>query len=176
MWKSEFDDNLQVISSASTSQGCSNCNEKDLRIHRLEAQKQVLETRVRMLEARLEMATNPDNHDHACQSDAILHDLLGDMENFRIQCCCCFCYCCCCCCCCCLCYCCLIECCCCCEKLSISRGFFNSCRAPPNNHDHAWQSDEMATSPRCFVEKVLSNEVERCCVPMQITWLFFFFL
>ena len=63
---------------ASTSSGsgsaptrCSNCDEKDLRINMLEAQKQVLETRVRMLEAQLEMTRNPDNYDHACQSDAI---------------------------------------------------------------------------------------------------------
>jgi hypothetical protein len=89
MWKSEFDDQLQVISSASTSHGsgsaptrCSNCHEKNLRINMLKAQKRVLETRVRMPEARLEMATNPDNH--ACQSDAILRDLLGDMENLRM--------------------------------------------------------------------------------------------
>ena len=50
----------------------------------LESQKQVLETRVRMLEARLEMARNPDDHDHACQSGAILRELLGDMENLRM--------------------------------------------------------------------------------------------
>ena len=50
----------------------------------LEAQKQVLEERVMMLQARLEMETNPDNHDHACQSDAILRDLLGEMENLRM--------------------------------------------------------------------------------------------
>ena len=86
MWKSEFDEQLQVIYSASTSHGsgCTNCHEKDLRINMLEAQKQVLETKVRLLEARLEMATNPDNNDHACQSDAILRDLLGDMENLRM--------------------------------------------------------------------------------------------
>ena len=76
---------------ASTSSGsgsaptrCSNCDEKDLRINMLEAQKQVLETRVRMLEAKLEMATYPDNHNHACESDAILLDLLGDMDNFHM--------------------------------------------------------------------------------------------
>jgi hypothetical protein len=86
MWKSEFDEQLQVIYSASTSHGsgCTNCHEKDLRINMLEAQKQVLETKVRLLEARLEMATNPDNNDHAFQSDAILRNLLGDMENLRM--------------------------------------------------------------------------------------------
>jgi hypothetical protein len=82
---------------ASTSSGsgsaptrCSNCHEKDLRINMLkaqkqvvEAQKQVLETKLRMLEAKLDMATNP-NHDHACQSDAILRDLLGDMDKFHM--------------------------------------------------------------------------------------------
>ena len=50
----------------------------------LEAQKQVLETRVRMLEARLEMATNHDDPDHACQSAAILRELLGDMDNLHM--------------------------------------------------------------------------------------------
>jgi cytochrome c553 len=69
---------------------CSNCHEKDLRINLLEAQKQlpeaqkqVLETKLRMMEAKLDMATYP-NHDHACQSDAILRDLLGDMDKFHM--------------------------------------------------------------------------------------------
>ena len=76
---------------ASTSSGsrsvpirCSNCDEKDLRINMLEAQKQVLEARLRVLEAKLDMATYPDNYDHACQSDAILRDLLGDMDKFHM--------------------------------------------------------------------------------------------
>ena len=76
---------------ASTSSGfgsaptrCSNCHEKDLRVNMLEAQNQLLLSRIRMLEAKLEMATYPDNHDHACQSDAILRDLLGDMDKFHM--------------------------------------------------------------------------------------------
>jgi hypothetical protein len=76
---------------ASTSSGsgsaptrCSNCHEKNLRINMLEAQNQLLLSRIMMLEAKLEMATYPDNHDHACQSDAILSDLLGDMDNFHM--------------------------------------------------------------------------------------------
>ena len=91
MWKSQFDDHLRVISSASTSHGdgsapteCLNCNAEDLRINMLESQKQVLETRVRMLEARIETATNHDNPDHACQSAAILRELLGDMDNLHM--------------------------------------------------------------------------------------------
>jgi hypothetical protein len=82
---------------ASTSSGsgsapkrCSNCHEKNLRINMLEAQKQVLEaqkqvleTKLRVLEAKLDMATYP-NHDHACQSDAILRNLLGDMDKFHM--------------------------------------------------------------------------------------------
>ena len=75
---------------ASTSSGsgsaptrCSKCHEKNLRINMLEAQKQVLETKLMMLEAKLDMATYP-NHDHACQSDAILRDLLGDMDKFHM--------------------------------------------------------------------------------------------
>ena len=75
---------------ASTSSGsrsaptrCSNCHEKDLTINMLEAQKQVLETKLRLLEAKLDMATHP-NHDHVCQSDAILRDLLGDMDKFHM--------------------------------------------------------------------------------------------
>lgn len=90
MWKSQFDD--RALKSyllcfnisrfwICTYTECSNCNAKDLRINKLESQKQVLETRVRMLEARLEMARNPDDHDHVCQSDAILRELLSDMEN-----------------------------------------------------------------------------------------------
>ena len=76
---------------ASTSSGsgsaptrCSNCREKDLTVNMLEAQNQLLLSRIRMLEAKLEMATYPDNHDHACQSDAILRDLLGDMDKFHM--------------------------------------------------------------------------------------------
>ena len=71
-------------SSGSAPTRCSNFNEKDLRINMLEAQKQVLETQVRLLEAKLDMATYPDNHDHACHSDAILRDLLGDMDKFHM--------------------------------------------------------------------------------------------
>ena len=88
---------MAVSLGASTSSGsgytptrCSNCYEKDLRVNMLEAQKQVLEaqkqvlvTKLRMLEAKLDMATYP-NHDHACQSDAILRDLLGDMDKFHM--------------------------------------------------------------------------------------------
>ena len=71
-------------SSGSAPTWCSNCHEKDLRVNILEAQNELLLNRIRMLEAKLEMATYPDNHDHACQSDAILRDLLGDMDKFRM--------------------------------------------------------------------------------------------
>ena len=50
----------------------------------LEAQNELKLNRIRMLEAKLEMATYPDNQDHACQSDAILCDLLGDMDKFHM--------------------------------------------------------------------------------------------
>ena len=71
-------------SSRSTPTRCSKCHEKDLMINMLKAQKEVLETRLRVQEAKLDMATYPDNHDHACQSDAILRDLLGDMDKFHM--------------------------------------------------------------------------------------------
>ncbi|GJR42115.1 hypothetical protein Tco_1310218 [Tanacetum coccineum] len=48
---------------------CLNCKVKDLKI--------------KMLEARLEMERNPE--DHACQSAAILHELLNEMENLRVE-------------------------------------------------------------------------------------------
>ena len=69
--------------SGSAPKRCSNCHEKNLGINLLEAQKQVLETKLRVLEAKLDMATYP-NHDHACQSDAILRDLVGDMDKFHM--------------------------------------------------------------------------------------------
>ncbi|GJR95370.1 phospholipase-like protein [Tanacetum coccineum] len=55
---------------------CSNCKVKDLRIKMLEA-------RLKMLETRLEMERHPE--DHACQSAAMLHELLHDMENLRME-------------------------------------------------------------------------------------------
>ncbi|GKB97185.1 hypothetical protein Tco_0983322, partial [Tanacetum coccineum] len=55
---------------------CSNCKVKDLRIKMLEA-------RLKMLETRLEMERHPE--DHACQSAAMLHELLNDMENLRME-------------------------------------------------------------------------------------------
>ncbi|GJU16465.1 hypothetical protein Tco_1144431 [Tanacetum coccineum] len=48
---------------------CLNCKVKDLKI--------------KMLEARLEMERNPE--DHTCQSAAILHELLNEMENLRVE-------------------------------------------------------------------------------------------
>ncbi|GKB02860.1 hypothetical protein Tco_0830949 [Tanacetum coccineum] len=39
----------------------------------------MLETRIKILEARLELERHPE--DHACQSGAILYELLDDMEN-----------------------------------------------------------------------------------------------
>ena len=82
---------LGASTGASTSSGsrsaptrCSNCREKDLRVNMLEAQNELKLNRIRMLEAKLEMATYPDNQDHACQSDAILRDLLGDMDKFHM--------------------------------------------------------------------------------------------
>ncbi|GJS48184.1 putative ribonuclease H-like domain-containing protein [Tanacetum coccineum] len=55
---------------------CSNCKVKDLRIKMLEA-------RLKMLETRLEMERHPE--DHACESSAMLHELLNDMENLRME-------------------------------------------------------------------------------------------
>ncbi|GKC51450.1 hypothetical protein Tco_1074195 [Tanacetum coccineum] len=49
---------------------------KDLKIKMLEA-------RLKMLETRLEMERHPE--DHACQSAAMLHELLNDMENLRME-------------------------------------------------------------------------------------------
>ncbi|GJU65687.1 hypothetical protein Tco_1247522 [Tanacetum coccineum] len=49
---------------------------KDLRIKMLEA-------RLKMLETRLEMERHPE--DHACQSASMLHELLNDMENLRME-------------------------------------------------------------------------------------------
>ncbi|GKC74719.1 hypothetical protein Tco_1120602 [Tanacetum coccineum] len=58
---------------------CSNCKVKDLTINRLESRNRALKARLRMLEARQEMERNPE--DHACQSGAILNELLDDMED-----------------------------------------------------------------------------------------------
>ncbi|GKE66364.1 hypothetical protein Tco_1520525, partial [Tanacetum coccineum] len=55
---------------------CSNCKVKDLKIKMLEA-------RLKMLETRLEMERRPK--DHTCQSAAMLHELLNDMENLRME-------------------------------------------------------------------------------------------
>ncbi|GJR85876.1 hypothetical protein Tco_0209887 [Tanacetum coccineum] len=51
-------------------------NDVDLKIKMLEA-------RLKMLETRLEMERHPK--DHTCQSAAMLHELLNDMENLRME-------------------------------------------------------------------------------------------
>ncbi|GKC43998.1 hypothetical protein Tco_1061720 [Tanacetum coccineum] len=92
-WKDAFDERL-MVSSSSTSEGssgpyrsepieCSNCKVKDLTINRLESRNRALKARLRMLEARLEMERNPE--DHACQSGAILNELLDDMEDLHME-------------------------------------------------------------------------------------------
>nr|GFB46896.1 hypothetical protein [Tanacetum cinerariifolium] len=48
---------------------CSNCK--------------LLTMKIKILEARLAMEKNPD--DHACQSAAILHELLNEIENLRVE-------------------------------------------------------------------------------------------
>ncbi|GJS18110.1 hypothetical protein Tco_0412582 [Tanacetum coccineum] len=48
---------------------CSNCK--------------LLTMKIKILEARLAMERHPD--DHACQSAAILHELLNEMENLRVE-------------------------------------------------------------------------------------------
>ncbi|GKE28796.1 hypothetical protein Tco_1444180 [Tanacetum coccineum] len=53
---------------------CSNCK--------------LLTMRIKILEARLAMERHPDDNasdDHACQSAAILHELLNEMENLRVE-------------------------------------------------------------------------------------------
>ncbi|GJW93100.1 uncharacterized mitochondrial protein-like protein [Tanacetum coccineum] len=71
-WKDAFDERL-MVSSSSTSEGssgpyrsepieCSNCKVKDLTINRLESRNRALKARLRMLEARLEMERNPEDH------------------------------------------------------------------------------------------------------------------
>ncbi|GJW90586.1 hypothetical protein Tco_0168139 [Tanacetum coccineum] len=62
---------------------CSNCKIKDLTIYKLELRNRALKARLRMLEARLEMERNLE--DHACQSGAILNELLDDMENLQME-------------------------------------------------------------------------------------------
>ncbi|GJT55449.1 hypothetical protein Tco_0990503 [Tanacetum coccineum] len=62
---------------------CSNCKVKDLTINMLESRNRALKARLRMLEARLEMERNPE--DHACQSGAILNELLDDMEDLHME-------------------------------------------------------------------------------------------
>ncbi|GJX61985.1 hypothetical protein Tco_0294885 [Tanacetum coccineum] len=62
---------------------CSNCKVKDLMINRLESRNKALKARLRMLEARLEMERNPE--DHACQSGAILNELLDDIEDLHME-------------------------------------------------------------------------------------------
>ncbi|GKE17712.1 hypothetical protein Tco_1425289 [Tanacetum coccineum] len=61
----------------------SNCKVEDLTINRLESRNRALKARLRMLEARLEMERNPE--DHACQSGAILNELLDDMEDLHME-------------------------------------------------------------------------------------------
>ncbi|GKA34673.1 hypothetical protein Tco_0721102 [Tanacetum coccineum] len=48
---------------------CSNCK--------------LLTMKIKILEARLAMEKNPD--DHLCESAAILHELLNEMENLRVE-------------------------------------------------------------------------------------------
>ncbi|GJV95906.1 hypothetical protein Tco_1547483 [Tanacetum coccineum] len=48
---------------------CSNCK--------------LLTMKIKILEARLAMEKNPD--DHPCESAAILHELLNEMENLRVE-------------------------------------------------------------------------------------------
>nr|GEZ70039.1 hypothetical protein [Tanacetum cinerariifolium] len=43
----------------------------------------LLTMKIKILEARLAMEKNPD--DHACQSAAILHELLNEMKNLRVE-------------------------------------------------------------------------------------------
>ncbi|GJS56054.1 hypothetical protein Tco_0629416 [Tanacetum coccineum] len=68
--------NSSTGSSGSGRVECSNFKVKDLRIKMLKA-------RLKMLETRLEMERHPE--DHACQSVAMLHELLNDMENLRME-------------------------------------------------------------------------------------------
>ena len=87
MWKDEFDQNLGLGSSNSTpgssecsysSPGpsdCSKCKLKDLQIN-------MLETKIKVLETKLEMAMNPDNH--ACMSGALLNDLIESVGNISV--------------------------------------------------------------------------------------------
>ncbi|GJT00026.1 hypothetical protein Tco_0821195 [Tanacetum coccineum] len=63
-------------SSGSRPAECSNCKVKDLRIKMLEA-------RLKMLETRLELERH--HEDHAYESAAMLHELLNDMENLRME-------------------------------------------------------------------------------------------
>ena len=46
-------------------------------------QNKMLETKIKMLEASLKLERNTE--EHACQSGAILHDLLDDMNNLRMK-------------------------------------------------------------------------------------------
>ncbi|GKE57199.1 hypothetical protein Tco_1496384, partial [Tanacetum coccineum] len=48
---------------------CSNCK--------------LLTMKIKILEARLAMERHPD--DHACQSTAILHEILNEMENLHVE-------------------------------------------------------------------------------------------
>ncbi|GKB36311.1 hypothetical protein Tco_0881253 [Tanacetum coccineum] len=43
----------------------------------------VKDLKIKMLEARLEMERHPK--DHTCQLAAILHELLNEMENLRVE-------------------------------------------------------------------------------------------
>ncbi|GJS79155.1 hypothetical protein Tco_0729036 [Tanacetum coccineum] len=62
---------------------CSSSKVKDLTINMLESRNRALKARLRILEARLEMEMNPE--DHACQSGAILNELLDDMEDLHME-------------------------------------------------------------------------------------------
>ncbi|GJZ47660.1 hypothetical protein Tco_0601492 [Tanacetum coccineum] len=84
---------------------CSNCKVKDLTINRLESRNRALKARLRMLEARLEMERNPEDHayhrmlaqeldassgwviikDKTVDSAALFHDLYNDMENLGLE-------------------------------------------------------------------------------------------
>lgn len=91
MWKKEFDNNPGYNPSqqpnfnspgpstppacTSEQEECSNCKFKYLQIN-------MLETRIKMLETKLELAMNPENH--ACMLVALLNELLDSVGNLTV--------------------------------------------------------------------------------------------
>ena len=81
MWKEIFQQ--KYFGEASSSTQCSNCETKDTTINMLLAENNLLQAKIKALEASLELARNPV--DHACQPSGILYELIDDINNLHVE-------------------------------------------------------------------------------------------